>query len=105
MHSSREQQQLGALHVALAGRCLGEMTCYFHVSPCSVKFIVSRVMAVYRPLVRASMASPARLRRRRCRPAAWDAFVVPPTVTPQPTVRGVLRELGPPNGRDGHDQG
>jgi len=34
-----------------------------------------------------------------------DAFVVPPTVTPQPTVRGVLRELGPPNGRDGHDQG
>ena len=35
--------------------------------------------------------------------AAWEAFVVPPTVSPRPTVRGVLRELGPPNGRDGHE--
>ena len=35
--------------------------------------------------------------------AAWEAFVVPPTMSPRPTVRGVLRELGPPNGRDGHE--
>ena len=39
--------------------------------------------------------------------AAWEAFVVPPAVppavSPRPTVRGVLRELGPPNGRDGHE--
>ena len=70
----------------------------------SVKFLkLLRVMAVYRPLVRASDGiAGASSALPTCR---LDAFVVPPTVTPQPTVRGVLRELGPPNGRDGHDQG
>ena len=52
-------------------------------------------MAVYRPVVRASDGiAGASSALPTCR---LDAFVVPPTVTPQPTVRGVLRELGPPN--------
>ena len=51
--------------------------------------------AVYRPLGRASEGiAGASSALPTCR---LDAFVVPPTVTPQPTVRGVLRELGPPN--------
>ena len=56
---------LGALHVALASRSLGEMTRYFHVGPSSVSVKSIGVMAVYRPLVRALLVVNPRSAIRR----------------------------------------